>query len=180
MKHVMLDLETMGLRPDAAIVSIGACHFDGTEILSTFYRPVSLASCLEVGLTTTPSTVDWWSKQPIEAQLAWRTDDALNLESALYGFNRWLDGFSDPKRTAVWGNGANFDPVLMTSAYEALGADPPWQYWAVHCFRTVRSLHRSIAEPARLGTHHHALDDAVHQARHLQKIAAVSRAFTLN
>jgi hypothetical protein len=170
--HFMVDLETMGLAPNAAIVSIGIAEFDRKDIVSKFYTPVSLQSCLDAGLTTTQSTVDWWQQQSVEARMAWQTTDAPSLESALREMGLYLlKQAGSAKRVAVWGNGANFDPVLLTSAYEALRADPPWEFWNVHCFRTMKNMFRVQAAP-RSGTHHNALDDAVTQALHLQRILA--------
>ena len=61
-KHIMLDLETMGLDPNAAIISIGAVHFTKDELLEEFYTAVSLKSCVDLGLTMTQSTIDWLTK----------------------------------------------------------------------------------------------------------------------
>ncbi|MBK0004878.1 3'-5' exonuclease, partial [Erwinia sp. S38] len=46
MNHLMIDLETMGNKPNAAIVSIGAVFFepDSGEIGNTFYSNVQLES----------------------------------------------------------------------------------------------------------------------------------------
>ena len=40
--NIMVDLETMSTRSNAAICSIGAVKFEGTEILDTFYCTVDL------------------------------------------------------------------------------------------------------------------------------------------
>lgn len=168
-KHVMIDLETMGLEPNAAIVSIGAVHFTKTEILGEFYTPVSLKSCLDSGLTTTQSTVDWWMKQSVEARMAWQTEDAPTLSTALIEFNNWIRQVGRDSEICPWGNGVDFDIVLMVSAHRALGVDPPWRFYNHHCFRTMKNMF-NVATFPRQGTHHHALDDAKHQAIHLQRI----------
>jgi exodeoxyribonuclease VIII len=168
MKHVMVDLETMGLRPDAAIVSIGACHFTLDTITPVFETAVSLASCTGLGLTTDQSTVDWWMKQSVEARAAWQRPDAPPLYEAMVQFNNWMRELGG--EVAVWGNGAAFDPVLLTSAYRALDAEPFWKYYNVMCFRTVRAMHPDVSAPPFLGEKHNALHDALHQAQHLQKI----------
>jgi exodeoxyribonuclease VIII len=170
MKHVMADLETMGLRPDAAIVSIGACCFDIAQITHKFHTAVSLADCTRLGLTTDKSTVDWWFKQTPEARSAWQRPDAPPLLEAMSEFTSWLRTLGSPESVAIWGNGAAFDPVLLESAYRALGADPYWRYYNVMCFRTLRNTFPDVSAPPFLGEKHNALDDAVHQAEHLQKI----------
>lgn len=181
MKHVMIDLETMGLRPNAAIVAIGAVHFRqvidlsgpvpclSLEEVGEFRAAVSLKSCLDAGLTVDQSTVDWWNKQPAETRSFWQREDALSLESALTTFSRWLLTDSTESQISPWGNGADFDLVLLKSAYSALGADPPWRYYNNKCYRTIRSLF-PVTEMPRLGTHHDALDDARHQFTVLRQI----------
>lgn len=183
MKHVMIDLETMGLRPNAAIVSIGAVHFkpvvDGAglpdlEQVDAFYTPVSLKSCLDLGLTTDQSTVDWWNKQSAEARSSWQQEGAPTLPDALSAFSAWLRRDSDERSIRPWGNGADFDLVLLKSAYDALNADPPWRYYNHRCYRTIKSLF-PVAEMPRHGTHHNALDDAQHQYNVLCQIVRTHR-----
>lgn len=173
-RHFMIDLETMGLKPNAAIVAIGVAHFDATGVLDRFYTPVNLQSCLDVGLTQDQSTVDWWAAQSPEAREAWDVPHAPKLEEALGLFNRWLDKHSSPATCCPWGNGSDFDLVVLKSAYEALQADPPWKFWNHHCYRTVKNLFGTV-DIKRKGTHHHALDDAVNQTEHLLNMFAINR-----
>jgi exodeoxyribonuclease VIII len=177
-KHIMIDLETMGVRPDAAIVSIGAVHFKPVfgealakdiQILDEFHVAVSLKSCTDLGLTTDQSTVNWWAKQSSEARSSWQRDDAMPLLEALTSLSQWaLFGVSD-RDVCPWGNGADFDLVLLKSAYSKLNADPPWRYYNQKCYRTMRTVF-PVAEIPRQGTYHNALDDALHQTRTLQQI----------
>ncbi len=56
MKHVMIDLETMGNKPGCAILSLGAVDFgqdkDKRWLMGdkTFYRELNLQSCIDAGL----------------------------------------------------------------------------------------------------------------------------------
>lgn len=172
-RHFMIDLETMGIRPSSAIVSIGIAYFDEFEILDRFYTPITLASCIEVGLTTDQSTVDWWSRQSVEAKIAWQNDQAVPLTDGLKSMQTWMLNHSanNGKLICPWGNGADFDLVLLKSAFNALGAEPPWMYYNHHCYRTIKNL-MPVLDFTRKGTYHHALDDAVSQAEHLQRILA--------
>ncbi|MBJ5080118.1 3'-5' exoribonuclease, partial [Salmonella enterica subsp. enterica serovar Corvallis] len=51
MNNLMIDLETMGKKPNAPVVSIGAVFFDpqSGEIGPEFYTAVSLESAMEQG-----------------------------------------------------------------------------------------------------------------------------------
>ena len=170
----MLDLETMGLRPNAAIIAIGAACFTETNIVSTFETPVSLKSCTDLGLSTDQSTIDWWSKQSSAARARWQTEDAPDLLTALRAFSDWLSMTSTPSQRRVWGNGADFDLPIITSAYRVVDADAPWKYYNQRCFRTVKSMFE-VPNIPRQGVYHAAMDDAVYQAQILQSICKLHK-----
>lgn len=173
-ENFMIDLETMGFRPTSAIVSIGICHFDAENILDRFYTPISLSDGLALGCTTDPSTIEWWNKQLPSVRAAWQTPDAPTLLSGLSSMTKWIQTKSSKGMTCPWGNGADFDLVLLKHAYDKLEADPPWEFYNHRCFRTVKSLFE-VAPLMRRGAHHNALDDAEYQTQWLQRILAVHK-----
>lgn len=167
---IMIDLETMGSGPDAAIVSIGACAMSVERgIYSQFYSPVSLKSSVKHGGRIDADTVLWWLRQS-EAARASLTDPAApptHIIQALGDLSDWMGSLApEVNDRRVWGNGADFDLPILASAYRGIGEAAPWPYFGSRCFRTIKNLHRHIPAPARHGTHHQALDDAVHQAEH--------------
>lgn len=165
MIQVMLDLETMSVRSNAAIASIGAVKFEvGTGIIDQFYRTVDLRTCKAVGLHIDPETVEWWNKQSKEARQALLKDN-VSLNQALDDFTEWFGRSSLP----TWGNGAGFDNVIMENAYQAVGSKRPWRPWEDRCYRTIKNIIQVPADE-RQGVYHNALDDALHQTRHLLKI----------
>lgn len=170
MRDIMIDLETMGTRPDSAILSIGACTFDqrSLSIGSRFYLTISLQSSLDAGLKVDGGTVMWWLGQSDDARRDVRGGAQEPLASALCKLSAWIEEVSvERKSRCVWGNGASFDPVLLESAYRAAGIEIPWEFWGVRCFRTIKNLWPNVEPPARKGVHHNALDDAEHQVEHL-------------
>ena len=166
MENIMVDLETLGMTPGCVILSIGAVAFDRTGLGREFYKVVNSKSCLDAGLTTDQSTVDWWSRQSDDARKvlieAGETDTTLG--DALAEFGQFVREFG-PRTVKVWGNGSDFDNAILACAYKALGRQLPWQFWNNRCFRTLKNLKTGV-EPRREGTYHNALDDAKHQARH--------------
>lgn len=165
MIQVMLDLETMSVRSNAAIASIGAVKFEvGTGIIDQFYRTVDLRTCKAVGLHIDPETVEWWNKQSKEARQALLKDN-VSIAQALDDFTQWFGHSSLP----TWGNGAGFDNVIMENAYVACNMKRPWRPWEDRCYRTIKNIIQ-VAADERLGVYHNALDDALHQTRHLLKI----------
>lgn len=163
--QVMLDLETMGNTPGSVITSIGAAQFGDDTIICTFYRRINPESCIAAGLHMDPSTVMWWLRQGEQARRELSEGDNIPLAESLLRFSRWLPAGAD-----VWGDGAAFDNVLLSCAYQALLMPRPWSYRNDRCYRTVRNLRPEIEREQSPETVHHALHDAVAQARHLMKI----------
>lgn len=170
--HLMVDIETMGTRPNAPIVTIGACYFEPTTgaILSKLYVAVDIQDAFQFGVPD-GGTVKWWMTQ---------SDKARN--SAIEGKSKLADALGQlaefyklgGRNVQVWANGANFDPVLLEYAFgKCLNQGAPWQFWNVRCVRTIVELAKGFVEKPKefgAGTAHNALDDAIFQARYVSKM----------
>lgn len=161
--NVMCDLETYDTAPSAIILSIGAVRFDTNNCYQRIYlvccAPNHLLDQTAHGRTTSKSTLEWWEKQSSEARAVLTDPNAISPEEALARFRAFL-GFN----AKLWGNGSDFDNVLLGSMYHSYGQHIPWKYSSNRCFRTLRNLVPNIPVPVREGTYHNALDDAVYQA----------------
>lgn len=176
---ISIDIETMSTAPNAAIASIGACRFAiggdgiGDWIGDTFHVHVSLASCQRHGLAIDAGTVLWWLGQDDNARsaLIGGQQDAAPLVTALEALANFIEATDDggPEKPTIWANGASFDLPILASAYRAVGMPLPWKYWNERDLRTLKAL-RQKCRIAHAGIAHHALDDAVHQARLIQAI----------
>jgi exodeoxyribonuclease VIII len=160
----MVDLETMGLSYNSAIIAIGAVKFDLTDIKDTFYEVVNLQSCVDAGLVIEADTVLWWLKQSKEARELLESKKPLPIISVLLDFSAWIGN-----SPIIWGNGADFDNVLLESAYKACHLVTPWKYTSNRCYRTIKNTFPEIKSKVS-GIKHHALDDAKNQANHLIEI----------
>ena len=167
MQHVMIDLETMGLAPRGAIVSIGALEFDlntgktGHEL----HVPVSLQDCLENGLQQDESTVKWWAGQAPEARASWDVDNPATLDE---GMRVLMAFFMDVGgKPQVWANAPTFDLMILRNAYSAVGREAPWHFTKERCCRTLvqmgKMLQTNPRNVRRTGTAHNALDDCKYQ-----------------
>lgn len=171
-ENVMIDLETMGVNNNAAIIAIGAVVFDFEgNIGPTFYETIDLKSSVENGGVIDPSTVLWWMRQSDEARKEFEREGLLEYV-VLENFANYLMSFG--KGIKVWGNGTSFDNVILTNAYTRWVMETPWQYYNDRCYRTMRGLYPEI-KMEREGTHHNALADAISQAKHLQRIMTYVR-----
>lgn len=178
MKHVMLDLETLGTNGDAVVLSIGAVEMTREGLSHKFHRVLDIDEQLrQHGRSVNGSTILWWGDQDREA---WRaaTQGSVSVGAALRGFADFMTlvgGEYSERTTCVWGNGSDFDNAILGSLYEAAGIKRPWGYSKNRCYRTLKSLHPNAPPIERAGTHHNALDDAVYQANHWYKLMEVSK-----
>lgn len=164
--NIMLDLETLGNRPGAIIKAIGAVRFNEAGISSSFYEHIEVKSAVAAGLTVDVDTVMWWLAQGDEARREMLTP-GVYIASVLGRFAMWM-AEAGPE-TDVWGNGAGFDNVLLSVAYERCNLPVPWKFWNDRCYRTMKNI-SSVPAPKMAGVKHNALDDATAQALHLIEI----------
>ncbi|HAV9945935.1 TPA: exonuclease [Escherichia coli] len=171
--HLMIDLETMGKNPDAPIISIGAIFFDPQtgDMGPEFSKTIDLDTA---GGVIDRDVIKWWLKQSREAQSAIMTDE-IPLDDALLQLREFIDENSGEFFVQVWGNGANFDNVILRRSYERQGIPCPWRYSNDRDVRTIVELGKAIDFDARTaipfeGEHHNALDDARYQAKYVSAI----------
>jgi 3' exoribonuclease, RNase T-like len=165
MNQVMLDLETLGHKPGAVLVAIGAVRFGGGRLGESFYERVDAQSAVDAGLQLDVSTVLWWLKQNAEARAELDLPGG-KLSEVLLQFDAFLRAI---KPQGLWGNGADFDNVLLAAAYDACRLPVPWKYHMNRCYRTLKNL-RPDVKLTRSGVAHHALADARAQADHLMQL----------
>ncbi len=179
----MLDIETLGLRDDAIILSVGAVKFDPqylgntpdgpSPILDGFYVAVDPEDAARHGGTTTVSTLQWWLHP--DRQAAWKELQEMrqiDLFSALDGLALWMRAESDKAQTTarnliVWGNSPSFDCAKLKNSMARVGVDCPWEFRKERDLRTIASLDWNVRKPNQ-GTAHTALADATNQAVHVQ------------
>jgi hypothetical protein len=167
--HVMIDLETMGTRPDAAIVSIAAVEFDITtgEFGRKFYEKVELQSCLDLGMTVDGATIMWWLNQDEAARRELRNGQR-NLNWVLFKLTHFLAACQEGQ---VWGNGISFDLAILSNAYRAVGQQRPWSHRVERDMRTMVMLNPDVkATTAFRGIKHHPVADCLHQIEVLSEI----------
>jgi hypothetical protein len=174
---LMIDNETLDTTPSAVILSIGAVKFDkhGTQMGEKFYAVLDIEEQKAMGRTVSQDTLEWWQKQSSAARVVLDTTDRRPVKEVL---DELFDFIFDMEGTAgrmkIWGNGSDFDNPQIASLFSMYGYEElPWQFWNNRCFRTLKAEFGHLC-PAqkRTGTYHNALDDAITQATHCQKIYA--------
>ena len=158
---IMIDLETLGTKPNSAILSIGAVAFDDNGIHDEFYLNVDLESSLDKGFDIDPSTVYWWLSQDKQAGEVLSKDKkpiSVALISLVCFFNKNLPH-------EVWANSPSFDLVMLKNAWDKHGIKTPYRFWIERDFRTFLSL--TNADRVKPKIAHNALEDAKSQAQTL-------------
>lgn len=177
MKHVMIDIETMSRRPNAAIVALAAVPFTLTgEVaapVSCFYHAITLKSCQEAGLHIGAETVEWWMKQNSEARYSLFLGREP-LDMVLDRFTLFLQDIKTRESCEpfLWSSSPGFDNVILREAYVTMGKPCPWDFRKDRCMRTLEmiyhyfghSLPKRILAIRETGFEHHALHDAIYQA----------------
>jgi hypothetical protein len=172
---VLADIETLDTRPSAVALSIGLVKFnlDGADNYDTLnQKSRSLYFALDAedqiqahARTTSFSTIKFWTEQSKEASVVFN-EEKLPVEQALLAINKWL-GKSEHLR--LWGNGATFDNVILTSLYEDYGVPFPFKFWNHADVRTLKLLAGSPKLSIPMGVKHHALDDAQYEVLCVQE-----------
>jgi len=182
MLEVMIDLETLSVRPDSAILIIAAIKFDRNEKWSQkaklvpkeeqscrliegvagvhcFYKRIDLLSCLELGMRISPETQAWWSTQDENIRKeAFGPENRIVLKEALKQFSEW---FGDSK--LIWGHGDDFDCTILGEAYERCSMEKPWKFWNTRDTRTLFDLASVRMSDLPTENKHHALYDCYRQ-----------------
>jgi hypothetical protein len=167
-KNVMLDLETLGTKPGCKILSIGAVEFNAEGLGEQFY--IEIDRNKQGGLFEQDQTVKWWGEQSVEAKGTLFAPKDVSIWAALFQFSSWLDGVNPDHPINIWGNGSDFDNVLIQEAYEQSRILKPWSYGRNRCYKTLKRIIKGVEESKFEGVKHNALADAIHQANHCTKL----------
>lgn len=182
-KHAMIDIETLGRRPGAPVLSIGVVWFDPENNRwkpkhKGFYVKFDFKEVADIcreGLDV--ETIAWWMKQGDAARHELIDDTSTTpLVPGLEALSQFLTHHSESKDLRdvyVWGNSNLFDLGIIQYLYDYFGLDVPWHYSRDMNCRTIEWMAKTffgIDRPKMEGTAHNALDDARHQARYITQM----------
>jgi hypothetical protein len=140
--HVMVDVETLSTRSDAALIQIAALAFDpetGAH-LAAFDNPCMPGPGDHLDLLT----VGWWARQTAVATVLGKLgSETASVEFVLAQMVAWFEGLATigHEVVAVWSHGATFDlPILESACRRHLGRSAPWHYRTPRDTRTLYML----------------------------------------
>jgi hypothetical protein len=170
--HAMIDIETLGLRYDSAIISVGVAIFDDEQVTAT--DGWAIAHKHWHGHID-PGTVAWWAHPDRDASREFSFAGNMTDFAVAFQLKTFL---AQHNADEIWANDPEFDLVVLKSWWNRIGVadiasprvgDFPCRYWKSRSFRTI------VAEAERLGIDmsdargmyvaHNPVDDAASQAR---------------
>jgi hypothetical protein len=165
-KHLMVDMETMAVSPNAVILTLGAVHFDpyDTGYHQSLYLRFDLDDQDKLNREIDPNTLDWWAKQDTAImEEAFSSNNRVPLIDAIDQFHKFAWGCD-----AFWSHGATFDLVILENIYRQLKKTPPWNFWQLRDTRTLFDLGIDPEMPKE--SKHNALQDAIRQVVGVQNV----------
>lgn len=164
---IMIDIETLGTTPDAAVLTIGAIRFNADTKdapVKEIYLKLDVAD--QQGRITDENTVKWWSEQEQTVQDSTFKGNRISVRLALEELTNFIT-----EDDRVWAHGPQFDMVILESLYKSVDKKAPWKYNKV---RDTRTLYEVLGDmrPAVRPNEHNALEDCKYQAKGVQECFA--------
>lgn len=168
---VMLDLETLGTRPDTVILTLGAVKFNPftDEIYGdkTLYIKPDVDEQLTMHRTIDEDTVAWWGKQSTEVyEEAMGTEGRIVIEEFLNQLCKFIVGAD-----RIWCQGPVFDIAILENLMRQTGRPIPWVFWRIRDSRTLLQALGDSRDPNRAQAHN-AMADCIYQAQAVQQAIA--------
>jgi len=154
----MIDIETLGNRPNAAVVQIGIVAFN--PVSGETAKPWSASVEVHPKSEMDVDTVYWWMQQSDEARASVFNGGRINPEDGLRYLNSYIEQYSDAiTGFNVWYKPSTFDLVILENLYRNCDMKAPWPHWRTRCLRT-------LIEVAKLAKEDEAVPVIPHDAGH--------------
>jgi DNA polymerase III epsilon subunit-like protein len=140
--NIMIDIETLGIKPTAPILQIGMARLIGDEIVSHSW----LIDIETAGGIIEPATLKWWGKNIT-------LGGTIPLNSALWEMNQYIHAGD-----LVWAKSPQFDLVIIRESMARCAITPNWSYRQERDLRTLLE-----GEKVFYTNQHSAWSDAIDQ-----------------
>lgn len=174
---ITIDLETLSLSPDAAIVQVAAVPWNRHTHTSDaggpfdyndpFNAHVSVNSCIRDGFRIDEDTLKWWKEKDKKTRESVFNGECHELPDVLLSLRDYIE---DTKKLAyadtvnIWAQGTDFDIAVLRFAFHFYDIDFPVPH---ACFRDARTILNEYAGEVvipecalQLGCKHDAFTDA--------------------
>lgn len=174
---IMLDLETLGTGVHTSIFQISAVMFDIVtgKPFNNFDEIINIKTI--PNLNVSADTLMWWAKtNPLLFAKLINNDKRIDYKEALQKFYDFcVTPVYGNDNVYLWGNGINFDNVILRQAYVDMGMTYPIRYDCDRDVRTIIDLAsiktcKTIKEIRSMfanSEEHNALQDCIYQASYV-------------
>ena len=164
----MLDLETLGTRPECVILTLGAVKFNPYTLddpgPGLYLRP-DVDQQIAAGREVQEDTLQWWMNQAEDVrEEALGEEGRVSIEDMHRQLNKFLVGVNN-----IWAQGPVFDIAILENLYRQYGWPTPWQFWQIRDSRTLFGVHGDPRIKGKMCLHN-ALEDCVSQATAVQQV----------
>lgn len=171
MNVMMIDLETLSLRPDAFVVQVGIALADlerGNDI--DLPTSIWLSEKEQQNRHIDFDTVRWWINQGSDVRKSvFKVQHPQYMRSPSWLFSHIAYLVQVHEIEEVWASPAMFDLPVLTHLWEGR---KPWEYHQERCMMTLRALvdpNRELAPPPNPMLHD-AAADAQWQLQYLKRL----------
>jgi hypothetical protein len=176
----MIDLETLGTRDSAVILTIAAVKFDlyTGEVLDQFMWFPDVDEQLQKGRTLNASTINFHLLDPERntafGQIMARTNREWPVEKGLHFLGNFIQNGEGGAPCGFWCRGASFDFAILKNLYESYRSDKlqyPINHRMEFCLRPLLMLSPTSEDrtPNVLPAHD-AMNDSLYQIDLLRNI----------
>lgn len=165
-KHIIIDIETLGRRNDAAITQVGIIPTDENfNALDQYLIQVEPSVWNTCDRTFTGETLLWWMQQTNTPVSKFPTQIVNSykdlIEKLNYAFKRY-----NIEDSIVWTKGT-MDLFCIKDLYEYFNMDTPWKFWQPRDIRTAKEFVKKW-KTIENNNAHNALDDALTELEELK------------
>lgn len=165
-KHIIIDIETLGRRNNAAITQVGIIptdkNFNALDQYLIQINPNVWDTC---NRTFTGETLLWWMKQTNTPVSKFPTQIANSYKDLVEKIN-YIFRIYNTEDSIIWTKGS-MDLFCLKDLYEYFNMDIPWKFWQPRDIRTAKEIIKDwkICKNTNL---HNALEDAFIESKELQ------------
>ncbi|MGJ1228821.1 3'-5' exonuclease [Sphingobacterium siyangense] len=163
---IMIDIETLDIRPTAVILSIAAIAFNRSNenyrIAPFDVKIDNLDQADSYHRTIDSGTESWWDQQPDEAKDA-AFNGQITLRHALHKLTFFIRENTNIDTVRVWAKSPSFDLAILKNALDYFKYNTPWQFRNERDVRTYIADSQEVQELKRNDVEHIAVSDAIYQ-----------------
>lgn len=165
-KHIIIDIETLGRRNDAAITQIGVVMADESfNVLDERLIQINPNVWSTCDRTFTGETLLWWMNQKNSPVSDTSTNNVNGYQTAIFTLDDIFKRYNTDD-TIVWTKGT-MDLFCLKDLCEHFNMDTPWKFWQPRDIRTAKEFVKEW-KTIENNNAHNALDDALTELEELK------------